>query len=315
MKREILLLIFALIISGGVFAQDTNKVEDEFVVFEPYEKRAAFPGGESVLRVFMDENIKNPSKGQGKVVVQFVINEQGKAVEPEVVHSVSPELDSEVIRVVNLMPRWMPAIYYGKPIRFKYTLPVCFNSLGVPKTESLERPVEDVIINISKPVISANFSLKETGKNEYNTSGKFILKNEKFMVETPEMKIWFDGKTMWSYSPQINEVSIIEPDKKELETINPLLLIKTVNETCTRTFIKGNMVIVFTPKVDKVDFEKIELTVGEATNNPARIEVYGKDNSRIIFQMINYKSENNISDNTFVFNKNEYKGVFVKDLR
>ena len=200
-----------------------------------------------------------------------------------------------------------------KTILLIFTLIISSNIFA----QNAEKTVENIIANISKSVISADFTLEETGKNEYSTSGKFILKNEKFMVEMPEMKIWFDGKTMWSYASQINEVSITEPDKTELATINPLLLIKAVNETSTKTQTnKGkNTTIVFTPKTGKADFEKIELSVETSTNNPTKIEIFGKDKSRMIFEMTNYKSEKNISDNTFVFNKKEYKGVFVNDLR
>ena len=315
MKHKTIILIFALIISSNIFAENTENKE---VFYMPPETMPQFPGGESALMDFVNKNIRNPTNSQGRVIVQFVIDRQGKVINPEIVRSVSTELDNEALRIVSLMPTWTPGLQFGtNPVSVKYTLPINFKSSEVTSTQNSEKTVENIITNISKSVISADFSLEETGKNVYSTSGKFILKNEKFMVEMPEMKIWFDGKTMWSYASQINEVSITEPDKTELATINPLLLIKAVNETSTKTQTnKGkNTTIVFTPKTGKADFEKIELSVETSTNNPTKIEIFGKDKSRMIFEMTNYKSEKNISDNTFVFNKNEYKGVFVNDLR
>ena len=315
MKREILLLIFALIISGNIFAQDTN---DEIVgeaTICVVEKNAHFPGG--ALQNFVDKNLRNPTNGQGQVIVEFTITEKGKIVEPQIVQSVSPELDKEALRIVSLMPDWKPAVQRGKEASVKFTLPINFETSEMLFAKQTKKVAENIITNIGRFVISADFSLEETGKNSYNTLGKFVLRNEKFMMEMSETQIWFDGKTMWTYSPQTNEVSITEPDKKELETINPLLLITDVNETGTKTYLhRGkNAVVVFTPETSKADFEKIEFSVEISSHHPTKIEIFRKDESKMIFEMTNYKLNKDIADSTFVFNKNKYKDVFVNDLR
>jgi len=187
--------------------------------------------------------------------------------------------------------------------------------------QNAEKIIKDIITNIEKTVISADFLLKVTaaGGDTYDMSGKFVLKNEKFTVDMPEMKIWFDGKTMWNYSPQVNEVTITEPDKTEIASVNPLLFIKNVNQSCTKkikeTQSSKNQTIILVSKTTNVDFEKIELTVEKTTNNPVTIMIYGKNKSIIEFNIKNQKIEKNIDNSVFTFNKNNYKGVYVNDLR
>ena len=78
MKCKIIFLIFALIISGGVFAQNTDdEIVGELHIFV-LERNAQFPGGEAVLQVFVYRNLRNPTNGQGQVIVEFTITEKRK---------------------------------------------------------------------------------------------------------------------------------------------------------------------------------------------------------------------------------------------
>jgi len=44
----------------------------------------------------------------------------------QVTKSVHPLLDAEAIRVVELMPKWIPGKQNGKPVKVYYTLPINF---------------------------------------------------------------------------------------------------------------------------------------------------------------------------------------------
>ena len=98
----------------------------------PMSEIPIFPGGETALIQFIQKNIKYNKKAlrqgiQGLVIVQFNVNTSGKIVDPRVVKKLSPELDAESLRVVNLMPdNWQPGREEGKPVNFTFTLPVRF---------------------------------------------------------------------------------------------------------------------------------------------------------------------------------------------
>ena len=110
-------------------------VEEEEVeeqqIFQVVEEMPEFPGGMAECLKFLAKNIKYPTIAQengvqGRVIVQFVVNQDGSIVDPVVVRSVDPYLDKEALRVIQMMPKWKPGKQRGKAVRVKYTVPVTF---------------------------------------------------------------------------------------------------------------------------------------------------------------------------------------------
>lgn len=95
------------------------------------EKMPQFPGGDVALMNYVRDNLKYPEEAmksgvQGHVVVKFVVSADGSVASPEVIRSVSPELDAEAVRVVESLPRWTPGTVDGKPVDAWFTIPVFF---------------------------------------------------------------------------------------------------------------------------------------------------------------------------------------------
>ena len=113
-----------------VNAQQKEKTADE-QIFVQVEQMPEYPGGEAALRQFLASNVKYPddavkSGTQGKVFVKFVVNKDGKVVNPKIARSVSPSIDKEALRVVSIMPNWTPGKQSGKNVAVEYTVPIFF---------------------------------------------------------------------------------------------------------------------------------------------------------------------------------------------
>lgn len=97
-------------------------------IFVDYEQPASFRGGQEALLAFLAQNVSYPPNyegcAQGRVVVSFTIDFDGSIVDPKVIKSLDEELDAEALRVVSLMPKWIPAKVNGKCKRTKYALPI-----------------------------------------------------------------------------------------------------------------------------------------------------------------------------------------------
>ena len=109
--------------------EEEEPVEEE--IFMVVEQMPEFPGGMAELMKFLSKNIKYPTIAQengiqGRVIVQFVVNQDGSIVDPIVMRSVDPYLDKEALRVISTMPKWKPGMQRGKAVRVKYTVPVTF---------------------------------------------------------------------------------------------------------------------------------------------------------------------------------------------
>ena len=116
------------------YVEAKDKIETD-KVYQVVEKMPEFPGGKQRLLNWVMKNIQYPAEArrkgvQGRVVITFVINKNGKAVEPVIVQSVDPLLDKEAIRLVNSMPKWEPGEEKGEPVRVKFTMPINFRLSG-----------------------------------------------------------------------------------------------------------------------------------------------------------------------------------------
>lgn len=90
-----------------------------------------FPGGEKALLEFIFRNVKYPLKAkangiEGKVYVTFYIDKNGGVGDPKIAKGIGGGCDEEVIKVVKLMPRWVPGKKGGKPVNVRFNLPVNF---------------------------------------------------------------------------------------------------------------------------------------------------------------------------------------------
>lgn len=122
----------AALISAPASSEAAPKAADKKkTVYEAVEKMAEFPGEMPGLIDYLRKNIRYPEEAhkaneQGRVVVQFVINEDGSVSDVEVLKGVSESLDKEAVRVVSEMPKWSPAQVNGKNVASRFTLPVMF---------------------------------------------------------------------------------------------------------------------------------------------------------------------------------------------
>ena len=89
-------------------------------------------GGFDALYKFLQENLKYPESARdegvsGQVLIEFVVEKDGSISNVKVLKGVHPELDAEVVRVVEMMPKWNPGKQDGKPVRTFYQIPVRFS--------------------------------------------------------------------------------------------------------------------------------------------------------------------------------------------
>ena len=109
-------------------------VGDEIVSYADCDIRPMFLNSadpRQFLEKWVYQYLKYPQEAvvegiQGRVMVEFVINKDGKVSDVRVVKSVSPELDAEAVKVVSASPKWRPARLKGEKVRCSMTIPVEF---------------------------------------------------------------------------------------------------------------------------------------------------------------------------------------------
>ncbi|GAB6012781.1 energy transducer TonB [Viscerimonas tarda] len=98
-------------------------------VYSFVDEMPQYPGGAAEMMKFISHNLIYPETGLEntpgtRVVLRFVVTKEGTLREASIVKSISPEMDSAVLEVVNKMPQWIPGKLQGKSVDVYFTLPV-----------------------------------------------------------------------------------------------------------------------------------------------------------------------------------------------
>jgi TonB family protein len=73
---------------------------------------------------YPEEAVKN--KVQGQVVTEFVVDTNGTIIDPIIKKGIGSGCDEEALRVLMLMPPWIPGSQDGQPVKVKMVLPIVF---------------------------------------------------------------------------------------------------------------------------------------------------------------------------------------------
>jgi protein TonB len=94
----------------------------------------SFPGGDSLLTKYLNENIRYPRDARdnhisGKVFASVIIENDGSLSNLEILRGLGYGCDDAVLGALRDMPAWSPGAINGRSVRVKLVIPVEFRSL------------------------------------------------------------------------------------------------------------------------------------------------------------------------------------------
>jgi TonB family protein len=116
-----------LLISGTSLSEKGDSVKYS----KSREVEPQYKGGVNAFTNYISRNINYPDYErahniQGKVILKFIVEKNGKVSNVEVLNSVSVAIDKEAVRVISESADWMPGTEYGRKVRVYYTIPLNF---------------------------------------------------------------------------------------------------------------------------------------------------------------------------------------------
>jgi protein TonB len=129
--KSFLLFLCLLIASFSGIAQKKAHTSVKSKPKPPVQVMPQFPGGDSAMIKYIDDNLKYPDSAranniEGRVFVTFTIDEDGKVADASLKNSIGGGCDEEALRVIKAMPTWKPGSQDGEGIRVDYTIPINF---------------------------------------------------------------------------------------------------------------------------------------------------------------------------------------------
>ena len=135
------------------------------------------------------------------------------------------------------------------------------------------------LANLETKTLKSDFivTVAEEVNAPMNYPGEIIMQGNKFRLEMFDIEAAYDGKTMYMYSSQTDELTLSNPTEEELLESNPLLYAKALTDVCNvteRTTQDGLQTIVtLTPKVQSIGINRFVLKVRNSDLMPLSVEI------------------------------------------
>ncbi len=153
--------------SDDTSIQSTTPPESYFLVVE--EMPQLIGGLESLQKHIRYPDLAHRAGIEGRVIVQFIVNEQGRVEDPQIIRGIGGGCDEEALRAVS-EARFKPGRQRGKAVRVQYSLPVIFKLASTDDMSSWKPASREAgdpsNISVGEPsVITKKFILKDVSNN------------------------------------------------------------------------------------------------------------------------------------------------------
>ena len=160
--------------------------------------------------------------------------------------------------------------------------------------------------------VKANFKMTTANGS---TSGTIAIKGKKFYATTPQAKVWFDGKTQWTYLKNNDEVNVSNPTEAQLQAINPYNFIHLYKRGYTYTMNTAGNDYVIHLMASSADrkIKELFISVNKKSYQPKQVKML-QGKKWTTFDINSIKKES-IPDSQFRFNAKDFPKAEVIDLR
>lgn len=173
-----------------------------------------------------------------------------------------------------------------------------FNTLRIEFTYIMENPEENI---------------------KDSKSGSIYISENKYRLYIADQLVISDGKNMWTYFKDANEVQINEIDENDENT--PIKMLTSYDKNYRPKLIneltkagKTLQVIDLTPNTTQ-SFYKIRLEIDKTTKMLSSSTIYDKNGTTFSYVVDNYTENPVVHPSRFSFNKNDYPGITEIDMR
>ena len=159
-------------------------------------------------------------------------------------------------------------------------------------------------------------------KAKETVEGNILVSGPKYRLAVSGQEIISDGKLMWTYLKDVNEVTITESDP-QAEAMSPSKIFDMYKKGYKYAYTgpeKGQDgvmydVIEMAPEDRNNPIFKVRLYINQKDKSLKSWKMFRNNGSRYTYSIKNFQPNPTLAADTFSFNKAKYKGVSVVDLR
>jgi len=172
--------------------------------------------------------------------------------------------------------------------------------------------------------VEIDFTLEMENKAEdihENHPGKAFMKGNFYRLDLMDVENYYDGKNIYTYMPEVQEVNIKNPSDEEEEFLNPTTLFDIHNQGFSQKLVSNTNGIAYielfpTAQKQGKNFSKIGVWVKTAHSSIQKVTSFGKDGNNVTVNIQSIRPLDPLpGDAFFKFDTAKHPDVEVIDLR
>lgn len=174
----------------------------------------------------------------------------------------------------------------------------------------------------AKGGIRANFTTTTfIGTTPHETiCGTLDMLGNKYVMTTPSIQTWFNGKDQWTLVTENKEVNLVTPTDEELQVSSPTAFLTLYkhgfNLSSSKNMLRGHKIwdITLRPKKSGQEPSRIVISIDQETFTPMCLRIRNEGNwTRISITDLDFNA--NLSDGQFQFPVQKYPDYEIIDMR
>ncbi|EJF09182.1 MULTISPECIES: outer membrane lipoprotein carrier protein LolA [Pontibacter] len=160
-----------------------------------------------------------------------------------------------------------------------------------------------------------------SAKVKETMEGDILVSGPKYRLAVSGQEIISDGKLMWTYLKEVNEVTITETDA-EAEAMAPSKIFDMYKKGYKYAYAGTEKqgadtydVIELAPEDRSNPIFKVRLHINQKDKSLKSWQMFRNNGNRYTYTIKNFQANPELASDAFSFNKAKYKGVQVVDLR
>jgi outer membrane lipoprotein-sorting protein len=193
-----------------------------------------------------------------------------------------------------------------------------------PETEKILKKIKKEFDQYKSLEIVFDLEIEFPGSETEKQKGKLIQEGKKYFVQTDQIVIISDGINQWFINKSAKEGQINKVGGDDgLSLYSPIELMKIYEKDDHHIGLvneykeKGQLwqQIEFVPTDRGTDYSKARLTILKGSNQISEVRFFNRDGSKLVLKVKSMNTNKPVVVGQFAFNKAQYPGVFMEDLR
>ena len=170
--------------------------------------------------------------------------------------------------------------------------------------------------------IDFKYVLQNLSENvNQETRGDVVIQGDKYKLNILGITRIFDGKTLYSISPEDEEVTISSDNSEDENSITPSKMLSFYEKGYTYKMditqnIKGRKIqyVKLTPIDSNSEIKQILLGIDANTNHIYNLIETGKNGTQTTLTVNSFKTDEPLSKTLFTFDESKYKDYYINKL-